>query len=60
MLTFAYEYPSYYQVIVTDGTEENSFEYQFTKEQNIDISIKESVLLAELEMENRNPIPASI
>jgi hypothetical protein len=60
MLTFAYEYPSYFQVIVTDGTETNSFEYQFTKDQNIETSVNESVLLAELEIANRNPMPKPI
>jgi hypothetical protein len=60
MQTFAFEYPSYYQVIVTDGTEINSFEYKFSKNQNIETSINESVLLAEMEIANRNPIPTPI
>lgn len=60
MQTFAYEYPSCFQVIVTDGTEQNSFEYLFNKDQNIETSINESVLLAQLEIENRDPIPKAI
>lgn len=60
MFSFAYDYGNYYQVIVTDGTDTNSFSYDFGKEQDIEVSIKESVLLAQLEIDRRNPVPIAI
>lgn len=60
MKTFAYEYPFYYEILVTDGTQENSYNYHFTKEQDLEISIKESKLLAEHDSNLKNPIPISV
>lgn len=60
MLTFAYEYPIHYEIIVTDGTDTNSFSYVFGKEQDIETSITESVLLAQLEIDRRNPVPVPV
>lgn len=61
MLTFAYDYGTHNQVIVTDGTDENSFTYDFGKEQDIEVSIIESVRLAELEVaRNQPPTPTAI
>jgi hypothetical protein len=50
MLTFAYAYETFNRVIVTDGTEENSFIYDFGKSQDVEISVIESVRLSELEI----------
>jgi len=47
MITFAYAYETFNRVIVTDGTDENSYLYDFGKSQDIEISITESVRLAE-------------
>lgn len=55
MLTFAYDYGTYNQVIVTDGTDNNSFVYDFGKDQDIEISIAESVRLAESEIVRKQP-----
>lgn len=56
MLTFAYNYGTYYQIIVTDGTEENSFVYVFGTVQDIEISVVEARRLAEDEVVKRQPI----
>lgn len=55
MYAFAYEYPTHYEIIVTGGTEANSFSYDFGKEQDIEISVTESLLLAQLEIERKQP-----
>jgi len=61
MLTFAYDYGTYNQVIVTDGTDENSYVYEFGVDQDIETSIKEATLLAEFEVEKKQPfIPTAI
>lgn len=61
MLTFAYDYVIYNQVIVTDGTDVNSFVYEFGKDQNIETSISESILLAEFEVTKKQTfIPTAI
>lgn len=59
MLTFAYNYGSYNQVIVTDGTDENSFVYPFGTDQDIEISILEATRLAEDEVSRKQP-PAPV
>jgi hypothetical protein len=61
MYTFAYEYPTHYQIIVTDGTEKGSFVYDFSKEQDVVVSEKEAKLLAQFELDQRQtPIPVAI
>ncbi|WP_424766293.1 hypothetical protein [Paenibacillus sp. sgz302251] len=53
MLTFVYEYPAYYQILVTDGTETNSFSYNWGKDQDLETSEREALLLAESEIASR-------
>lgn len=61
MMTFAYEYPIIFQIIVTDGTDTNSFSYNFGKDQGIEISVNESLLLAQCEIDKRaQPVPIAI
>lgn len=61
MYTFAYDYGTYYQVIVTDGTEDNSFAYPYVIDQDIEVSILEATRLAEDEVARKQPvIPVSI
>ena len=55
MITFAYAYETFNRVIVTDGTDENSYLYDFGKSQDIEISITESVRLAESEIARKQP-----
>jgi hypothetical protein len=64
MLAYAYEYPNRYQIIVSDGTEPNSFVYKFGKDQDIETSVTESIRLAELAVEKKqlssNPTPITL
>lgn len=60
MTTFAYVYPTFIEIIVTDGSDINSFSYPFGKDQDVEISITESLLLAQHEMNLRNPTPVAI
>lgn len=56
MFAFAYDYGLYYQVIVTDGTEDNSYVYDWGTDQDVDVSVLESTRLAELEVARKQPI----
>ena len=60
MIVFAYDFGTHYQIIVTDGTNENSFVYEFTKDQDVETSIKEAKLLAEHEVSKKDYIPTPI
>lgn len=53
MQAFAYDYGTYYQLIVTDGTETNTFSFNFSKDQDIQKSLNEANLLAQTEMDKR-------
>lgn len=50
MNVYAYEYPTTYQIIVTDGTEQNTLSYDFGKEQSVEVSANEALLLAQAEI----------
>lgn len=61
MNAFAYSYGTYNQVIVTDGTPENSYTYDFGTDQDIEVSVTESIRLAELEVSAKQPpMPVAI
>lgn len=47
MLAFAYEYPTHIEVIVTDGTDEGTVTFNFSKEQDAETSVNEAILLVE-------------
>ncbi|MED4599857.1 hypothetical protein P9314_03935 [Paenibacillus validus] len=56
---FAYDFGSHYQIIVTDGTEKNTFEYDFGVDQPIQISANEALLLTQAEIK-KNSAPTRI
>lgn len=53
--TTAKELTSEYIFTVTDDTEENTFEYRFGKEQDIQVSKIEAERLAQLEIDKKAP-----
>lgn len=60
MQTFAYEYPSYYEIIVTDGTNQNSYAFSFNKEQNLNDSITVAQQLFIQYMNEKKIVPISV
>lgn len=59
-MTFCYEFEFYFQVIITDGTLENSYTFNYSKDQDLNISIAESQLLVNELSNNKKFIPRAV
>jgi hypothetical protein len=59
-MTFVYEFNDYYQIIVTDGSESNTLEFNFNKEQDLEISVREANLSFDYASQKEVPKPIII
>lgn len=60
MNVYAYDYVTFYDIIATDGSEDNTYDYQFDKSQDVSKSADEATLLAQAAIDAKSITPTVV